>query len=274
MNSFRFLERGVEAEIARQEEIVRSGGQVDQETLHYDPHSGALTPLRSKEEAHDYRYFPEPDLVPIAPTEEMLERARAALPELPAARAERLERELGLPAETPRLLAFRSELGDFFESAVAADEMATRGRSPTGSRTSWRRGSATRTPPTPSSSRPRWRALVSMVGEGAVGGRGARGARQAGGRGRRPGQRRGVEGPRPRRCGELGEIVDRAMADQADAVEKVRRQRPGDRGDHGRRDARDQGHRRRRRGSAHDQRANRSGVAAWAGPSAWRSRSR
>ena len=92
---------------------------MEQETLHFDPQSGSLTSLRSKEEAHDYRYFPEPDLVPIAPTEEMLERARAALPELPAARAERLERDLGLPAETARLLAFRSELGDYFEAAVS-----------------------------------------------------------------------------------------------------------------------------------------------------------
>jgi aspartyl-tRNA(Asn)/glutamyl-tRNA(Gln) amidotransferase subunit B len=120
MNSFRFLERGIAAEIARQERILREGGEVEQETLHYDPQSGSLTSLRSKEEAHDYRYFPEPDLVPVAPTEEMLARARDALPELPAARAERLERDLELPAETARLLAFRSELGDFFESAVEA----------------------------------------------------------------------------------------------------------------------------------------------------------
>ena len=121
MNSFRFLERGIDAEIARQEELVAGGGQVEQETLHYDPQSGRLTPLRSKEEAHDYRYFPEPDLVPIAPTEAMLERARAALPELPASRAARLERDLELPAETAKLLAFRSELGDFFEAALSGD---------------------------------------------------------------------------------------------------------------------------------------------------------
>ncbi|MET0762630.1 MAG: Asp-tRNA(Asn)/Glu-tRNA(Gln) amidotransferase subunit GatB [Thermoleophilaceae bacterium] len=120
MNSFRFLERGIGAEIARQEAIVRAGGEVEQETLHYDPRHEALSSLRSKEEAHDYRYFPEPDLVPIAPTEEMLERARAALPELPAARAERFEHELELPADMARLLAFRSELGDFFEEALSA----------------------------------------------------------------------------------------------------------------------------------------------------------
>jgi aspartyl-tRNA(Asn)/glutamyl-tRNA(Gln) amidotransferase subunit B len=121
MNSFRFLERGIGAEIARQEQLLRDGGEVEQETLHFDPQSGSLSALRSKEEAHDYRYFPEPDLVPIAPTEAMLERARAALPELPAARAERLERDLELPADTAKLLAFRSELGDFYEAALSGD---------------------------------------------------------------------------------------------------------------------------------------------------------
>jgi aspartyl-tRNA(Asn)/glutamyl-tRNA(Gln) amidotransferase subunit B len=121
MNSFRFIERGIEAETARQEELLRAGAPVVQETLHFDPQTGTLSPLRSKEEAHDYRYFPEPDLVPLAPTEAMLERARAALPELPAARAARLERDAGLPAETAKLLAFRTELGDFFEEALAAD---------------------------------------------------------------------------------------------------------------------------------------------------------
>jgi aspartyl-tRNA(Asn)/glutamyl-tRNA(Gln) amidotransferase subunit B len=121
MNSFRFLERGIEAELARQEGILAEGGEVEQETLHFDPDSGSLTSLRSKEEAHDYRYFPEPDLGPLVPTEEMLERARTALPELPAARADRLERELELPADTAKLLAFRSELGDFYEAALASD---------------------------------------------------------------------------------------------------------------------------------------------------------
>jgi aspartyl-tRNA(Asn)/glutamyl-tRNA(Gln) amidotransferase subunit B len=120
MNSFRFLERGIDAELARQEGILSGGGQVEQETLHFDPASGSLTSLRSKEEAHDYRYFPEPDLVPLAPSEEMIEQARAALPELPAARAQRLE-QLGPPADTAKLLAYRSELGDFYEAALASD---------------------------------------------------------------------------------------------------------------------------------------------------------
>ena len=119
MNSFRFLERGVEAEIARQAALLDAGEQVVQETLHFDPGSGTLTPLRSKEEAHDYRYFPEPDLVPINVTDAMLERARARVPELPAARIARYE-TLGLSAESAHLLAFRPELGTFFEHALRA----------------------------------------------------------------------------------------------------------------------------------------------------------
>ena len=121
MNSFRFLERGVAAEIERQRAILEAGEEVVQETLHFDPQSGAISSLRSKEEAHDYRYFPEPDLVPIATTEAMLDDARAAMPELPAARAAGFGRELGLSAERARQLAFRAELGDFYERALAAD---------------------------------------------------------------------------------------------------------------------------------------------------------
>jgi aspartyl-tRNA(Asn)/glutamyl-tRNA(Gln) amidotransferase subunit B len=120
MNSFRFIERGIRAEIARQQKILQGGGQVVQETLHFDPASGAITSLRSKEEAHDYRYFPEPDLLPVAIDEQMLAAARAAMTELPAERAERLQRELQLSTESAQQLAFRAELGDYFEAALAA----------------------------------------------------------------------------------------------------------------------------------------------------------
>ena len=126
MNSFRFLERGINAEIERQKALVAAGEEVVQETLHFDPVSGRLSPLRSKEEAHDYRYFPEPDLVPVAPTEEMLEAARAELPELPAARAGRYESEWSLPGDTARLFAFDPEWGDFFEAATGATEAEPR----------------------------------------------------------------------------------------------------------------------------------------------------
>jgi aspartyl-tRNA(Asn)/glutamyl-tRNA(Gln) amidotransferase subunit B len=119
MNSFRFVERGIKAEIARQVALVEAGDEVVQETLHFDPQSGSITSLRSKEEAHDYRYFPEPDLVPVKVTEEMVQAARAELPELPADRAARYESELSLSADSARALAFRPALGAYFELVLA-----------------------------------------------------------------------------------------------------------------------------------------------------------
>lgn len=120
MNSFRFLERGIKAELERQAALLDAGEQVEQETLHFDPRSGELTPLRSKEYEHDYRYFPEPDLVPLAPTAAMLAEARESLPELPAARRERYLVELGLADKQATQLAFDAELGAYFEAALAA----------------------------------------------------------------------------------------------------------------------------------------------------------
>jgi aspartyl-tRNA(Asn)/glutamyl-tRNA(Gln) amidotransferase subunit B len=122
MNSFRFLERGIEAELRRQRELIGAGRAVEQETLHFDPQSGTLTPLRSKEEAQDYRYFPEPDLPPLEVTAAMIEDTRADVPELPADRRRRYEDDLGLNAESARLLAFREGLGEWFERALAAGE--------------------------------------------------------------------------------------------------------------------------------------------------------
>jgi aspartyl-tRNA(Asn)/glutamyl-tRNA(Gln) amidotransferase subunit B len=118
MNSFRFLQRGVEAEISRQTGLLEAGEPVVQETLHFDPASGRLTPLRSKEEAHDYRYFPEPDLVPVVVDDQALAALSAELPELPTARAERFEHDLKLSAQRARELAFRRELADYFERAL------------------------------------------------------------------------------------------------------------------------------------------------------------
>jgi aspartyl-tRNA(Asn)/glutamyl-tRNA(Gln) amidotransferase subunit B len=121
MNSFRYLERGVAAEIDRQRGIVESGGTVEQETLHFDPAGGTLTPLRSKEYAHDYRYFPEPDLVPVAPAAAAVDAVRESLPELPEQRRGRYEAELGLKAPVARQLAFDAELAGFLEAAMAAE---------------------------------------------------------------------------------------------------------------------------------------------------------
>lgn len=119
MNSFRFIEQGVDAEIARQTAILQAGGTITQETLHFDPKTGSITSLRSKEEAQDYRYFPEPDLPPLRIPAELLESAKAAIPELPLPRAERFETKLGLASDSARLLAFRRELGDYFESVLS-----------------------------------------------------------------------------------------------------------------------------------------------------------
>ncbi len=120
MNSFRFLERGIEAELARQRELIEAGERVVQETLHFHPEDGSLTALRSKEEAHDYRYFPEPDLVPLAPTEAMLREARESLPELPEARMTRYQDELGLAEDAAAVLVGDPETADYFERATGA----------------------------------------------------------------------------------------------------------------------------------------------------------
>ena len=120
MNSFRFLERGMEAEVARQIDLLNAGERVVQETLHFDPDSGTLHPLRSKEEAHDYRYFPEPDLAPLVPDRDLVERLRAELPELPVDRRRRWMGELGITFEDAEVLSETRELGDYFERVVAA----------------------------------------------------------------------------------------------------------------------------------------------------------
>jgi aspartyl-tRNA(Asn)/glutamyl-tRNA(Gln) amidotransferase subunit B len=124
MNSFRFIERGIAAEVERQTALLEAGEEVAQDTLHFDPRSGSLTPLRSKEYAHDYRYFPEPDLVPLAPTEEMIAAARGSLGELPADRRRRYLSELGLTEKLATLIAFDAELAAYYERALDADQGA------------------------------------------------------------------------------------------------------------------------------------------------------
>jgi aspartyl-tRNA(Asn)/glutamyl-tRNA(Gln) amidotransferase subunit B len=225
MNSFRFIERGVDAEIARQEAILRDGGRIEQETLHYDVRSGAISSLRSKEEAHDYRYFPEPDLVPIVPTEQMVERARAAIPELPAARAERLERDLGLAADQAKLLAFRPDVGDFYERALAAagDDGDPRAIA------NWTCNelmAALGDGQEPGESRATPEALAALVAMVV-----AKDVAQSAAKevlatlvaeGGDPAAIVEASGLGRTDEGELAEIVDRALAEQADAVERVR----------------------------------------------------
>lgn len=120
MNSFRFVQRGLEAEIERQIHALEAGEEIVQETVHFDPATGTVSTLRSKEEAHDYRYFPEPDLPPIELDEIYVERVRSSLPELPAARKERLMTQYGLASKDASLLAANKPLGDYFEGLAAA----------------------------------------------------------------------------------------------------------------------------------------------------------
>src|SRR4029453_1196852 len=102
MNSFNFAAKGIEREIQRQIQIYESGGEVEQETMHFDPGTESAPPLRSKEEAQDYRYLPEPDLVPLEPPRDLVEELRTQLPELPGARIDRIGEEVGFElAEGP-----------------------------------------------------------------------------------------------------------------------------------------------------------------------------
>ncbi len=119
MNSFRFLERGVDAEIARQIAILEGGGRVVQETLHFAPETGEIHSLRSKEEAHDYRYLPEPDLVPVVPDPAWVEELRAGLPELPTDVRRRWTRQLGISFEDAEVLSETPELVAYFEAVAA-----------------------------------------------------------------------------------------------------------------------------------------------------------
>ena len=120
LNSFRFLREALDYEIARQVAVLESGGAVEQETRLYDPATGRTAGMRSKEHAHDYRYFPEPDLLPLEISEEWLERIRASMPELPAAKRRRFIEEYGLREYDARVLTASRPLAEYYEKAAAA----------------------------------------------------------------------------------------------------------------------------------------------------------
>jgi len=120
MNSFRALYRALDYEIERQQDVLGSGGEVVQETRHWDADSNVTTPLRTKEYAFDYRYFPEPDLVPLELDRSFVDEVGAGLPELPSERRKRLREDYGLPEHDAGLLTSSKALGDFFEAAVEA----------------------------------------------------------------------------------------------------------------------------------------------------------
>ena len=136
MNSFNFAAKGIEREILRQIEIYESGGEVVQETMHFDPGNESAPPLRSKEEAQDYRYLPEPDLVPLEPSRDLVEQLRAGLPELPGARIKRLSEEVGFETAEGLVTSGRDRLyervgGDRTEVAnVLMNQFAATGIDP------------------------------------------------------------------------------------------------------------------------------------------------
>jgi len=120
LNSFRFLQRAIEFEIARQIERLEAGDKIVQETRLYDPERDETRTMREKEEANDYRYFPEPDLLPVDLDPDYIEELRSKLPELPQARKQRFMQKLSFSQSDATLLTENKELGDFFESTVAA----------------------------------------------------------------------------------------------------------------------------------------------------------
>ncbi|MDR1662041.1 MAG: Asp-tRNA(Asn)/Glu-tRNA(Gln) amidotransferase subunit GatB, partial [Azoarcus sp.] len=120
LNSFRFLQQAIDYEAGWQIETLEDGGKIVQSTVLFDPDTGQTRMMRSKEDAHDYRYFPDPDLLPLLIEPEWIERVRASMPELPAAMKARFERELGLPSYDADALTANKETADYFQAAVAA----------------------------------------------------------------------------------------------------------------------------------------------------------
>lgn len=126
MNSFRAVERAIEYEAQRQIEIIRSGGVVHQETRGWVENKGITVGQRSKEQAHDYRYFPEPDLPPLLISRAMVEEIRAQLPELPDMRRVRYQKEFGVSAQDANVMTEDKALGDYFERVMAASHVKDR----------------------------------------------------------------------------------------------------------------------------------------------------
>ena len=117
INSFRFVENAINYEVGRQQDILESGGAVNQETRLYDPKKDETRPMRSKEEANDYRYFPDPDLLPVEITEKQISEIKKSLPELPDAKKERFMVEYGLKYDDAEILSSSSDLSKYFEKA-------------------------------------------------------------------------------------------------------------------------------------------------------------
>ena len=119
LNSFTFVRKGLEYEEKRQEQVILSGGKIEQETRRFDETTGTTKLMRVKEGSDDYRYFPEPDIVPMIISDEWMEEVRKTIPELPDARQKRYQEELGLPAYDAHVLTLTKEMSDMFEKTVS-----------------------------------------------------------------------------------------------------------------------------------------------------------
>ncbi len=126
INSFRFVERAINHEVERQIDVIENGGTIIQETRLYDADADETRPMRSKEEANDYRYFPDPDLLPVYIEDSLKEQVKSELPELPAAKKERFMSQFGLDQETAGILTSTRELAHFFELTVEASDNAVK----------------------------------------------------------------------------------------------------------------------------------------------------
>ena len=118
INSFKFVESAINYEVARQQELLESGEPVIQETRLYDPKKDETRPMRSKEEANDYRYFPDPDLLPVEISEEKIDAIKLTLPELPDAKKSRYKKDYGLKDDDAEILSLNSDLSEFFEGSM------------------------------------------------------------------------------------------------------------------------------------------------------------
>jgi aspartyl-tRNA(Asn)/glutamyl-tRNA(Gln) amidotransferase subunit B len=119
LNSFRFIKQAIEYEVERQAELLDDGGKVVQETRLFDADKGVSRSMRGKEEAHDYRYFPDPDLLPLKVSEDWIDQVRSTLPELPQAKLQRYQQEFGLPAYDAGVLSAEKPVAEYFETLVA-----------------------------------------------------------------------------------------------------------------------------------------------------------
>ena len=119
LNSFTFVKKGLEYEEKRQEQVILAGGTIEQETRRFDETTGTTKLMRVKEGSDDYRYFPEPDIVPMVISDEWMEEVRKTIPELPDARQKRYQEELGLPAYDAHVLTLTKEMSDMFEKTVS-----------------------------------------------------------------------------------------------------------------------------------------------------------